>query len=249
MRILTEADLRSSLSLEGIKIYTVPPDVFVTPAAREYLAVRGIGIAVKSGEKTCFDDTKQAKHSNRMRFYVDAKTGKTYEEKPEDMTHLRANILIKKTDPIIDFRGKLDLLEAEIILAQIVSERLGYTRLTQDLGETLDYTRNLLACEVLEKPVDENVTLLGLSIPELRRVSHDIKSELGLKTHPMPDYKMGEMPAVLNKLRALVRQTELSAAKAVPERLDIIRALNRLSSCMHILFCRFLVGKYGAKEK
>ena len=248
MRILTEADLRSSLSLEGLKVYTVPPDVFVTPAAREYLAVRGIGIAVKSGEKTCFDDTKQAKHSNRMHFYVDAKTGKTYEEKPEDMTHLRANILIKKTDPVIDFRGKLDLLEAEIILAQIVSERLGYARLTQDLGETLDYTRNLLACEVLEKPVDENVTLLGLSIPELRRVSHDIKSELGLKTHPMPDYKMGEMPAVLNKLRALVRQTELSAAKAVPERLDIIRALNRLSSCMHILFCRFLVGKYGAKK-
>ncbi|MBR5618626.1 MAG: hypothetical protein IKW76_02720 [Clostridia bacterium] len=247
MRILTEADLRSSLSLEGIKIYTVPPDVFITPAAREYLAVRGIGIAVKSGVKTCYDDTRRAGSSARMHVFVDAKTGKTYDQKPEDMTHLRDNILIKKTDPVIDFRGKLDLLESEIILAQIVSERLGYAKMTADLGETLDYTRNILACEVLQKPVDENVMLLGLSIPELRRVSHDIKSELGLKTHPMPDYKMGEMPAVLNKLRALVRQTELAAARAVPERVDIIRAMNRLSSCMHILFCRFLVGQYGAK--
>ena len=53
--------------------------------------------------------------------------------------------------------------------------------------------------------------------------------------------------AVLNKLRALVRQTELAGARAVPDRVDIIRALNRLSSCMHILFCRFLVGQYGSK--
>ena len=239
MRILTEADLRSSLSLEGIKIYTVPPDVFVTEAAREYLAVRGIGIAVRSGEKTCYDDTKQAKTSARMRFFVDARTGKTYDQKPEDMTHLRANLLVKKTDPVIDFRGKLDLLESEIILAQVVSERLGYGQMTRDLGETLTFVRNLMACEVLEKPVDENVTLIGLSIPELRRVSHDIKSELGLKTHPMPEY------TVLNKLRAQVRQTELAAARAIPERIDIIQALNRLSSCMHILFCKFLVGRYG----
>ena len=248
MRILTEADLRSSLSLEGIKIYTVPPDVFITPAAREYLAVRGIGIAVKSGVKTCYDDTRRAETtSSSMRAFVDAKTGKTYDHKPEDMTHLRGNVLVIRTDPVIDFRGKLDLLESEMILAQIVSERLGYTQMTRDLGETLDYTRNLLACEVLERPVDENVTLLGLTIPELRRVSHDIKTELGLKTHPMPDYKMGEMPAVLNKLRALVRQTELAAARAVPDRVDIIRALNRLSSCMHIMFCKFLVGHYGSK--
>ena len=245
MRILTEADLRSSLSLEGIKIYTVPPDVFVTPAAREYLAVRGIGIAVRSGEKTCYDETRQGKSSARMNFFVDAKTGKTYKVKPEDMTHLRANILVKKTDPIIDFRGKLDLLESEIILAQIVSERLGYAQMTKDLGETLDFTRNILRCEVLEEPVDESVTLLGLSIPELRRVSHDIKTELGLKTHPVPDYTMGEMAAVLNKLRALVRQTELQAARAVPQRQDIIQALNRLSSCMHILFCRMIAGRYG----
>ena len=246
MRILTEADLRSSLSLEGIKIYTVPPDVFITPAAREYLAVRGIGIAVKSGVKTCYDDTRRAESTNRITLYVDGKTGKTYAEKPEDMTHLHGNVLVKKTDPVIDFRGKLDLLESEIILAQVVSERSGYARLTCDLGETLSFTRNILACEVLEKPLDENLSLLGLSIPELRRVSHDIKSELGLKTHPVPDYKMGEMPAVLNKLRAEVRQAELAAAKAVPQRVDIIRALNRLSSCMHILFCRFLAGRYSA---
>ena len=247
MRILTEADLRSSLSLEDIKIYTVPPDVFITEAAREYLAVRGIGIAVKSGEKTCYDETKQAKSSARMRMYVDARTGRTYDQKPEDMTHLRGNILVKKTDPVIDFRGKLDLLESEIILAQVVSERLGYAQMTQDLGETLSFVRNLMACEVLEKPVDENVTLIGLSIPELRRVSHDIKTELGLKTHPMPEYTMGEMPAVLNKLRALARQTELAAARAIPNRIDVIQALNRLSSCMHILFCKFLAGRYSAR--
>ena len=42
MRTLTEADLRASLQTDGMKEYSVPPDVFVTPAAKEYLAVRGI---------------------------------------------------------------------------------------------------------------------------------------------------------------------------------------------------------------
>ncbi len=243
MRILTEADLRASLQFDAVKEYTVPPDVFVTPAAREFLAVRGIKLTVKSGEKTCFDETKQAKFSARNNIYIDAGTGRTYEQKPEDMTHLRANLLVPKTHPVIAFRGKIDTFEADVILAQLTAEKCGKQQLSDDLQQVLIFVRTILGNEVKDEPLPE-MKLLGLSLDELRRVSHDIKSELGLKTHPVPDRSMGELPAVINSLRAKSREVELAAERAVPGRADILTALNRLSSCLHIMFCRLLTGYY-----
>ena len=43
------------------------------------------------------------------------------EEKPEHMTHLNAEMLVPKTHPRILFRGAMDTLEAELILAQLVA--------------------------------------------------------------------------------------------------------------------------------
>ncbi|MCR5485415.1 MAG: hypothetical protein K6F09_07455 [Clostridiales bacterium] len=243
MRILTEADLRASFQTDGLKEYTVPPDVFVTPSAREYLAVRGISLVVKSGQRTCFDETRQAKSSARMSFYIDAETGRTYDVKPEDMTHLRANVLVKKTHPVIALRGKIDTLEADIIIAQVKAEQLGMRHLVNDLQEALVFARELLAAEVKNEPLKE-MTLLGLTLPELRRVSHDIKTELGLKQHPIPSYTMGEMAALVNKLRTSTREAELAAERAIPDRYDILTAFNRLSSCFHIIFCRLLTDYY-----
>ncbi len=242
MRILTEEDLRSSFSVDGIKKYTVPPDVFVTPAARDYLAARGIAVSVVNEGKTDYDSVRGA--SQTYTFFVDAKTGRRYSEKPEEMTHLYGNRLVPKTSPIIDMRGKLDLLQSEIITAQVTSERCGLGILTSQLGEVLLFTRDILAAEVLSMPLEEK-KLLSMTSDELRKVSHDIKNRFVNKMHPLPEYTMGEMAAQLNRLRAVVRQTELSAASAVPERRDIIKALNRLSSCIHILFCRLILGDYG----
>ena len=61
---------------------------------------------------------------------------------------------------------------------------------------------------------------------------------------------MGRMAAELNRLRTKVRETELAAAHAFMgadgsvERPDIIRCLNRLSSGVYIVFCKWLAGKY-----
>ncbi len=244
MRTLTEADLRASLQTDGIKEYSVPPDVFVTPAAKEYLAARGIRLIVLSGEVTCFDKTRQARSFTPKSLYVDASTGKAYAEKPENMTHLRGNLLVPKTHPVITFRGKIDTLEADIILAQTVSSRLGMKKLVLELQETLLFTRGILGAEV-KNALFEETMLFGLSYAELRRVSHDIKSELGLKNHPVPDYTMGELPAAVNALRAKSREAELAAETALPGRDDILTAINRLSSAFHIIFCRLLTEYYN----
>ncbi len=60
---------------------------------------------------------------------------------------------------------------------------------------------------------------------------------------------MGKNYAILNVLRTQVREAEVLAAAAFHEpdgfrRTDIIEALNRLSSALHIMMCRELSGYY-----
>ena len=82
----------------------------------------------------------------------------------------------------------------------------------------------------------------------IRQCSHHVKEHIGID-HPIPSYRMGRLCAELNALRTQVRETELCAVNAFPEegpdvRNDIIEGLNRLSSCVYILFCRMAAGYY-----
>ena len=101
-KILTEAVLRSELIPAGTRSYTVSKDTVVTPTAREYLKKRGIELkTAQTGPGRSMSRTEIRENGSYT--YVDAVTGKGYREKPEDMTHLRGNRLVKKTDPRIAF--------------------------------------------------------------------------------------------------------------------------------------------------
>lgn len=172
--------------------------------------------------------------------------------KPEHMTHLRDEVLVCKDHPRIAFRGAIDSLEADIILLQIHTSAKGMKRLTDDLEEIIKVIRQLLRCEVSGEPVGE-VTLQGLDADAMRAHSHHPSQYYGMK-HFLPSYKYGEIPARLNKLRTRARELELVAYRAFkkedgqPEREDIIRVLNRLSSLFWIMMFKYLTGKYGQTE-
>ena len=73
-----------------------------------------------------------------------------------------------------------------------------------------------------------------------------------IKQMVLPDYTLGKSYALLNQLRAAVRETEVAAAAAFHVgkeylRQDIIEELNRMSSAMHIIMCKYLAGEYGRK--
>ena len=153
------------------------------------------------------------------------------EEKPEHMTHLNREFLVEKTHPRIVFRGAVDNLESELLLA--------IRQLPQwadELGQVLDLSRKLISCDVLEQPVPES-KLGGLDEAELRKRSHFPQEYYGLP-HFMPQPSDKEDVLLLNRLRSLTRQTELRAVAAFPDRTDIIRALNRMSSFLYILMLR-----------
>lgn len=171
------------------------------------------------------------------------------EEKPEHMTHLRGNILVFKDHPRIAFRGMIDLLEGEIALCQQVCVREGVPGLAEELEEVLDFVRRFIRFDVLSEPVGE-VRLCGMTPEELRERSHYPEKYYG-QGHFLIHYT--DSPAILavNKVRAVVRQTELAAYRAFRDenggvaRGDIILGLNRLSSLLWIMMIKLKAGKYG----
>ena len=160
--------------------------------------------------------------------------GGRLEEKPEHMTHLDAQILVPKDHPRIIFRGKMDTLEAELILCQRVSEHL-----ISPVGEILSLARHLIRCDVLGEPVAAG-KLCGLTEDEQRKRSHFPQEYYG-QPHFMPGVEDGPVMAQLNRTRCAAREAELAAVNAfsdrdgLPTRQDMIRTLNRISSMLYLL--------------
>lgn len=156
------------------------------------------------------------------------------EEKPEHMTHLNGEVLVPKTHPRIRFRGKMDTLEAELILCQLVPGAPEGA-----LGEILDLSRKILRCDVLEEPLRQD-TLCGLTQDEQRGRSHMPQDYYG-QPHFMPQASDGSVIAGLNRARCFAREAELTAVEAFSDRdgnlirEDIPKALNRMSSMLYLL--------------
>lgn len=156
------------------------------------------------------------------------------EEKPEHMTHLNGEVLVPKTHPRIRFRGKMDTLEAELILCQRIP---GAPEMA--LGDVLDFARKILRCDVLDEPLIWD-TLCGLSEQEQRTRSHMPQDYYG-QPHFMPQASDGPVIAGLNRARCFAREAELAAVEAFSDREgnlireDIPKALNRMSSMLYLL--------------
>ena len=165
-------------------------------------------------------------------------TGGYTDEKPEHMTHLNAEILVKKDHPRILLRGKMDTLEAELILCQLAAPEQ-----EKSLGEVLQLARLLIRCDVLDEPV-KDMPLCGLTEAEQRKRSHFPQEYYG-QPHFMPSAADGMVIARLNRARCAAREAELAAVTAFqdrdgnPTRPDILKALNRMSSMLYILMIQW----------
>ncbi len=163
-------------------------------------------------------------------------------DKPEHMTHLNAQVLVSKTHRRIRFRGAMDLLEAELLLCQADAPEA----IRQQLGEVLTLARNLIRWEVLEEPVREE-KLWGMSQQELRNRSHRPQDYYG-QPHFMPAPTDPKLLLQVNRARCLARQAELAAVEAFadrdgnPTRVDILQALNRMSSMLYLIMVQLKAG-------
>ena len=221
MRYITEQELRNAFAQGIPDHYTAPADARLTPSARQYL--------------------------QDLRLYQQTPAKQPFGTKPEEMTHLNAKDLVRKDDPRIVFRGKLDSLEAHILCAQVAALRNGLPVIVDRLEDALCLVRNVLACDFKHAPL-RDWTLGGLSASALREASHNPKRFLA-EGHVLPQASQGEMAALLNRLRTIAREIEAQAVATYTEypplREDIITALNRLSSFFYILQLQTIAAQRG----
>lgn len=257
MKVITEAILRQELKATEPEVYYIPEGKILSPAAREYLQQRKIKISKDKPPAVAEPEAPQNNSAEApakpqapaAAKYVDEETGAFFTEKPEHMTHLYGNVLVGKNDPRILFRGKLDSLQAQIVLTQaIIHEEEGSIKLIDDLGDILGVLREMMRCDVLGEPF-KNERIIGLNHAELRERSHDPMKFFNIKQMLLPDYSMGKHYAMLNQLRTQIRETEVAANQAFRDgrkctRPDIVEELNRLSSALHIMMCMYLGGVY-----
>lgn len=261
LKVITEAILRDELRNEQPETYYIPEGKILSPAAREYLQQRKIKFSKGSPPKVVAtevppmppvslsqpEQAPAAPEVPRPKF-VDYETGAFYMEKPEHMTHLHGNVLVPKNHPRILFRGKLDSLQALIVVDQVLLSQHGNEKLVDELSNILDVLRNMMRCDVLDEPF-QNDLIIGFTHAELRARSHDPMKYYHVQPMILPDHSMGLEYALLNQLRAAIRETEVAASTAFRDglkctRKDIIEELNRLSSAAHIMMCKYLAGEY-----
>ncbi len=226
--LYTEQNVRDNIrNRQGKRVFFLGKEDLLTSGARDFL--RREKIPILPGEEAAIETYRLL-------------SGGTIREKPEHMTHLCGDILVMKTHPRIRFRGKMDSLEAELVLCQ-----LNCGKFRKELGDILALARQILRCEVMEEKLPEG-KLCGLTQQELRKHSHFPQDFYG-QPHFMPEYTDGPEILGLNRCRAAAREAELAAAAAFTDgegrctREDILRAMNRMSSMLYILMIRLKSGK------
>ena len=206
---------------EGKRVFFLSGKDTLTPSARDFLNRERIAILPA-------EQAKQERYALLSGGYV--------QEKPEHMTHLNGEVLVPKNHPRIRFRGAVDTLEAELLLCGAKVQPI------------LDLARKLIRCDVLGEPVG-TFTLYGLTEVEQRKRSHFPQDYYGIP-HFMPSAEDGAQILQLNRCRCAARAAELAAVDAFsdregnPTRVDILQALNRMSSMLYILMLQ-----EKAKEK
>ena len=226
--LYTEDMVRMNIrNRDGKRVFYLGKGDNLTPGAKDYLHRERIEIlSAETAKPTEYRLTN----------------GAVFREKPEQMTHLNGNLLVPKTHPRIRFRGAMDSLEAELLLCQL---ECGKWR--GELGEILALARKLIRCEVLGEPVQEG-KLCGLTMDEQRNRSHR-PQDYYAQVHFMPEVTDGPVVLHLNRCRTAARAAELAAAAAFIDadgncsRVDILRALNRMSSMIYILMIQEKAGK------
>lgn len=242
MELLTREDVRR-MSDNGTRgPVVVNKGQTLTPGARDWLAAHKIQAVYPQGRE---EGNVPSPATYRTL------SGATLTEKPEHMTHLKGNILVSKDHPRIAFRGMIDALEAEILLTQQAAAGEGYGALAGELEEVLGFVRRYIRFDVLDEPVGA-IELCGYTPEQLREYSHYPEKHFG-QPHFLACYTDGPALLAVNKLRTVVRQTELAAYAAFRDadgnvtRGDMILGLNRLSSLMWIFMIKLKAGRYERK--
>jgi ethanolamine utilization cobalamin adenosyltransferase len=116
-----------------------------------------------------------------------------------------------------------------------------------ELEEVLELTRRLVGAEVTGRPLGD-WTLGGMPPDRIRWASHHTL-ELYKVPFMYPSIRHGAPVAKLYLARAMAREAERALLHALPNRSDLLIALNRMSSYLYVLTCKLAGGRYDSGRK
>lgn len=255
MSLLTESQLRfelKSTDLDAMKEFWVESGTVVTPAARDFL--REHRIALRYGEVPAHK-TEQSNVSCQDSF-----SSIDYEEEKDVGADLQMSVPSQGDKTIAEMNGepeqknktlsmlwlhsKLESLEARMLEVQLIFQKRGMHQAVEQLGSTLEYTREIVRCLVQRKELEEP-TLFGMTSEEISLHSQNPQQYYGIP-HFSVRLEHGEGVILLNTLRAQARETELDAYEifqddcGAAQREDILRGLNRLASFFYVMMFQML---------
>ncbi|GAA1542248.1 hypothetical protein [Nocardioides humi] len=243
--IVTEGALREQLRQPraGARV-TVPAGATLSPSAQDFVAHWRLEVV------TSTPATPERREWDRPGTFPVVREGDVprcltcggaVTEKPDGLTQLDACHFAPKTHPRIRLRGRIDTLQATVLLLAARAAALGDEPLRDHLGTVAAYCRELMSAEYHERPAAAP-GLAGLSEEEIHAATHDPRATVGVD-HVVPDAGDAELLLRLNLLRSQVREVELVALDAFPSPHDpsgasIVHGLNRLSSVVYYLELR-----------
>lgn len=265
MKVITELELRDRYRKKTFDSFTLEHSEKLTPSASQFLSEKRIKV-IQQNEiskekkiKLCNEgpnikevgkkiiELKDAKAPEKGYLLLD--TGQICEKKPEAYTHLKGRFLVRKNHKRIVFRGKLDSFQARLINTIVEIKNIGYEEIICELTTIFEYTKKIMRADVFGEEL-QFIDFKGWSEADIREYSHHPDKYFGVK-HSTPEPRLGKIVSLLNLLRTEVRELEIAAVDAFyeeepekVERLDIITALNRMSSLIYIIMCKYIGGFY-----
>ncbi|GAA6326271.1 ethanolamine utilization cobalamin adenosyltransferase [Fusobacterium ulcerans] len=251
--VLTEDKLKNLYRKEEFKKYVVENGTIMTPSARQFLADKGIEIVKEETveEKTAVQEKviERVVEKTITPKYIGI-AGESYFEKPEHMTQISGNILVKKNDVRIIFRGKLDSLQAKWLILQKEFENYGNEKLQKDMESVAVFIKKIVSAEVLDTEMEE-IKVLEETLDKIKEISHNPKKFFGIGHLFDISIKNSILVLKLNEMRSNSREVEIAGVtafsneKGIVVKKEILKVLNRLSSVIYVMMLKGEKGEYG----
>lgn len=263
MSVITESELRELWQNGRGQLPPFPPGTRFSAAAQDFLQAQRLTLRWEAATaptpaaegRPTWDKPSVFPVALSGPAPVCSACGQPLHGKPGHLTQLDAGRFASKTTPRLKLRGRVDSLQALVLLAAAQARRNRLLELAGGLDTLAAYCREIMSAEYHARPAAPLV-LLGRGEDELHQISHWPDRHLGL-AHLTPGPEDHEILHWLNVLRTQAREVEVAALEALgPDTgwpdpaglgVSLAHALNRLSSAVYVLELLFKSGQLGWK--
>ncbi len=249
MNFITEEDIRArNVNAGGVLVLAAGERL--TPSAAEYASQNRIQVqegACAAASAGCGCEAPAPKAAPAAACAAPASgpaCTKASDAQCHELTLLEQGVEVPKNHPAVIMRGKLDTLLSQIVLVQTQFDpkdrRPAF--LKQCLVDLHAWVMLTLRGEMTGETVNA-AGMGGMDVQTLHVVSREPQKYLGMD-HVAAQGNMGGNVALLNWLRASVRETEVVAVSCSGNA-DVIASLNRLSSAVYVLMLLTYAAEQG----